>query len=160
MIEAADPKGMNTEKKLKNALLFVKAQLKNETDTLANLANISAVINMYMDDINWAGFYLMKEGELILGPFQGKPACNRIEIGAGVCGTCVKDGKSQLVDDVLALDNHIACDSAYRSELVVPIYKDGEIFGVLDIDSPSLARFTELERNYMEELVKLLEKSL
>ncbi len=160
MIEAADPKGMNTEKKLKNALLFVKAQLKNETDTLANLANISAVINMYMDDINWAGFYLMKEGELILGPFQGKPACNRIEIGAGVCGTCVKDGKSQLVDDVLALDNHIACDSASRSELVVPIYKDGEIFGVLDIDSPSLARFTELERTYMEELVKLLEKSL
>ena len=160
MIEAADPKGMNTEKKLKNALLFVKAQLKNETDTLANLANISAVINMYMDDINWAGFYLMKEGELILGPFQGKPACNRIEIGAGVCGTCVKDGKSQLVDDVLALDNHIACDSASRSELVVPIYKDGEIFGVLDIDSPSVARFTELERNYMEELVKLLEKSL
>ena len=160
MIEAADPKGMNTEKKLKNARLFLKAQLKNETDTLANLANISAVINMYMDDINWAGFYLMKEGELILGPFKGKPACNRIEIGAGVCGTCVKEGKSQLVDDVLALDNHIACDSASRSELVVPIYKDGEIFGVLDIDSPSLARFTELERNYMEELVKLLEKSL
>jgi L-methionine (R)-S-oxide reductase len=160
LIEAANPTGMSKEKKLKSALLFVKAQLKNETDTLANLANISAVINMYMDDINWAGFYLMKEDELILGPFQGKPACNRIETGAGVCGTCVKEGKSQLVDDVLALDNHIACDSASRSELVVPIFKDGEIFGVLDIDSPSLSRFTELERNYMEELVKLLEKSL
>lgn len=160
MIEAINPQGLNKEKKLQSALLFVKAQLKNETDTLANLANISAVINMYMDDINWAGFYLMKGEELILGPFQGKPACNRIEIGAGVCGTCVKEGRTQLVDDVLALDNHIACDSASRSELVVPIYRNGEIFGVLDIDSPSLARFTELEKKYMEDLVKLLEPSL
>lgn len=160
MIEAINPQGLNKEKKLQSALLFVKAQLKNETDTLANLANISAVINMYMDDINWAGFYLMKGEELILGPFQGKPACNRIEIGAGVCGTCVKEGRTQLVDDVLALDNHIACDSASRSELVVPIYRNGEIFGVLDIDSPSLARFTELEKRYMEDLVKLLEPSL
>ena len=160
MIETVDPIGMTKEKKLKSALTFVKAQLKNETDTLANLANISAVINMYMDDINWVGFYLMKGGELILGPFQGKPACNRIEVGAGVCGTCVKEGKTQLIDDVLALDNHIACDSASRSELVVPIYKNGTIFAVLDIDSPSLARFTELEKKYMEELVKILEQSL
>ncbi len=160
MIETQDPKGMSREKRLKSAILFTKAQLKNETDTLANLANISAVINMYMDDINWVGFYLMRDSELILGPFQGKPACNRIEIGSGVCGTSVKEGKTQLVDDVLSLDNHIACDSASRSELVVPIYKNGEIFGVLDIDSPSLARFTELEQKYMEELVALLEQSL
>ncbi len=160
MIETQDPKGMSREKRLKSAILFTKAQLKNETDTLANLANISAVINMYMDDINWVGFYLMRNGELILGPFQGKPACNRIEIGSGVCGTSVKEGRTQLVDDVLSLDNHIACDSASRSELVVPIYRNGEIFGVLDIDSPSLARFTELEKNYMEELVVLLEESL
>lgn len=160
MIETQDPKGMSREKRLKSAILFTKAQLKNETDPLANLSNISAVINMYMDDINWVGFYLMKSGELILGPFQGKPACNRIEIGSGVCGTSVKEGKTQLVDDVLSLDNHIACDSASRSELVVPIYKKGEIFGVLDIDSPSLARFTELEKKYMEELVALLEESL
>ncbi|WP_312653044.1 GAF domain-containing protein [Proteiniclasticum sp.] len=160
MIETQDPKGMSREKRLKSALLFTKAQLKNETDTLANLANISAVINMYMDDINWVGFYLMRSGELILGPFQGKPACNRIEIGSGVCGTSVKEGKTQLVDDVLSLDNHIACDSASRSELVVPIYRNGEIFGVLDIDSPSLARFTELEKQYMEELVALLQESL
>lgn len=160
MIETHDPKGMSREKRLKSAILFTKAQLKNETDTLANLANISAVINMYMDDINWVGFYLMRNGELILGPFQGKPACNRIEIGSGVCGTSVKEGRTQLVDDVLSLDNHIACDSASRSELVVPIYRNGEIIGVLDIDSPSLARFTELEKNYMEELVVLLEESL
>lgn len=159
MIEAKDPKGMNPEKKLESALLFAKAQLKNETDILANLSNISSIINMYMDDINWVGFYLMKEGTLILGPFQGKPACNRINIGEGVCGTAVKEAKTQRIDDVLSLDNHIACDSASRSELVVPIYRDGTIFGVLDIDSPSLARFTELEQTYMEELVKLLEAS-
>ena len=160
MIETKDPKGMTAEKKLESALLFTKAQLKNEKDTMANLANISAIINMYMDDINWAGFYLMKEGTLILGPFQGKPACNRIAVGEGVCGTAVQEGKTQRVDDVLSLDNHIACDSASRSELVVPIYKEGAVFGVLDIDSPSLARFSDLEQTYMEKLVNLLENSL
>ncbi|MBP9920726.1 MAG: GAF domain-containing protein [Proteiniclasticum sp.] len=160
MIETKDPKGMTAEKKLESALLFTKAQLKNEKDTMANLANISAIINMYMDDINWAGFYLMKEGTLILGPFQGKPACNRIAVGEGVCGTAVQEGKTQRVDDVLSLDNHIACDSASRSELVVPIYKEGVVFGVLDIDSPSLARFSDLEQTYMEKLVNLLESSL
>lgn len=160
MLETKDPKGMTAEKKMESALLFTKAQLKNEKDTLANLSNISAIINMYMDDINWVGFYLMKEGTLILGPFQGKPACNRIAVGEGVCGTAVQERKTQRVDDVLSLDNHIACDSASRSELVVPIYKEGAVFGVLDIDSPSLARFSDLEQTYMEKLVNLLESSL
>lgn len=160
MLETKDPKGMTAEKKMESALLFTKAQLKNEKDTLANLSNISAIINMYMDDINWVGFYLMKEGTLILGPFQGKPACNRIAVGEGVCGTAVLERKTQRVDDVLSLDNHIACDSASRSELVVPIYKEGAVFGVLDIDSPSLARFNDLEQTYMEKLVNLLESSL
>ena len=160
MLETKDPKGMTAEKKMESALLFTKAQLKNEKDTLANLSNISAIINMYMDDINWVGFYLMKEGTLILGPFQGKPACNRIAVGEGVCGTAVLERKTQRVDDVLCLDNHIACDSASRSELVVPIYKEGAVFGVLDIDSPSLARFSDLEQTYMEKLVNLLENSL
>lgn len=160
MLETKDPKGMTAEKKMESALLFTKAQLKNEKDTLANLSNISAIINMYMDDINWVGFYLMKEGTLILGPFQGKPACNRIAVGEGVCGTAVQERKTQRVDDVLSLDNHIACDSASRSELVVPIYKEGAVFGVLDIDSPSLARFSDLEQTYMEKLVNLLENSL
>ncbi|HBW14455.1 MAG TPA: diguanylate cyclase [Proteiniclasticum sp.] len=160
MLETKDPKGMTAEKKMESALLFTKAQLKNEKDTLANLSNISAIINMYMDDINWVGFYLMKEGTLILGPFQGKPACNRIAVGEGVCGTAVQERKTQRVDDVLSLDNHIACDSASRSELVVPIYKEGAVFGVLDIDSPSLARFNDLEQTYMEKLVNLLESSL
>ena len=160
MLETKDPKGMTAEKKMESTLLFTKAQLKNEKDTLANLSNISAIINMYMDDINWVGFYLMKEGTLILGPFQGKPACNRIAVGEGVCGTAVLERKTQRVDDVLSLDNHIACDSASRSELVVPIYKEGAVFGVLDIDSPSLARFSDLEQTYMEKLVNLLENSL
>ncbi len=160
MLETKDPKGMTAEKKMESALLFTKEQLKNEKDTLANLSNISAIINMYMDDINWVGFYLMKEGTLILGPFQGKPACNRIAVGEGVCGTAVQERKTQRVDDVLSLDNHIACDSASRSELVVPIYKEGAVFGVLDIDSPSLARFNDLEQTYMEKLVNLLESSL
>jgi len=160
MLETKDPKGMTAEKKMESALLFTKAQLKNEKDTLENLSNISAIINMYMYDINWVGFYLMKEGTLILGPFQGKPACNRIAVGEGVCGTAVQERKTQRVDDVLSLDNHIACDSASRSELVVPIYKEGAVFGVLDIDSPSLARFNDLEQTYMEKLVNLLESSL
>ena len=151
---------MTKEKKLDSALLFVKAQLKNESDVLANLANISAILQMYLEDINWVGFYLLKEDTLILGPFQGKPACNRIALGEGVCGTAAKEGKTQLVDDVLSLDNHIACDAASRSELVVPIYAKGTLFGVLDIDSPSLARFTSMEQTYMEKVVQMLEASL
>jgi GAF domain-containing protein len=102
----------------------------------------------------------MNEGELVLGPFQGKPACNRIAVGSGVCGTAVAQGRTQRVEDVLALENHIACDAASRSELVVPIRKNGEILGVLDLDSPSLARFTDLEQSAMEELVRLLEETL
>lgn len=160
MFETLENAGASREKNLKTALRFVKAQLKNEKNLLANLSNISAIIASYMDDINWSGFYLMVEGELVLGPFQGKPACNRIEIGKGVCGTAVATGQSQVVKNVLELENHIACDSASRSELVVPIYKNGTIFGVLDIDSPSFGRFGDLEKASMEELVSLLEASL
>ncbi len=160
MIETENPEGLSVEKKLKSAVLFTKAQLKNESDVWANMANLSAVINMYMDDINWVGFYLMKDGELILGPFQGKPACNRIKVGEGVCGTAVKERRAQLVGDVLSLDNHIACDSASRSELVIPIFKGDQVYGVLDIDSPSLNRFTDLEQKYMEEIVELFEASI
>jgi len=160
MFETIEKAGISREKNLKTAIRFVKAQLKNEKNLLANLSNISAIIAAYMDDINWAGFYLMVEGKLVLGPFQGKPACNRIEIGKGVCGTAVESGQSQVVKNVLELENHIACDSASRSELVIPIYKDGTIFGVLDIDSPSFGRFGDLEKVSMEELVSLLEASL
>lgn len=160
MFETMEKAGVSREKNLMTAIRFVKAQLKNEKNLLANLSNISAIIAAYMDDINWAGFYLMVEGELVLGPFQGKPACNRIEIGKGVCGTAVATGQPQVVINVLELENHIACDSASRSELVIPIYKEGTIFGVLDIDSPSFGRFGDLEKASMVELVRLLETSL
>lgn len=160
MFESMEKAGVSREKNLTTAIRFVKAQLKNEKNLLANLSNISAIVAAYMDDINWAGFYLMTEGELVLGPFQGKPACNRIEVGKGVCGTAVATGQSQVVKNVLELENHIACDSASRSELVIPIYKEGTIFGVLDIDSPSFDRFGDLEKTSMEELVRLLELSL
>jgi len=160
MFETIEKAGISREKNLKTAIRFVKAQLKNEKNIIANLSNVSAIIAAYMDDLNWAGFYLMVEGELVLGPFQGKPACNRIEIGKGVCGTAVETGQSQVVKNVLELDNHIACDSASRSELVIPIYKGSAIFGVLDIDSPSFDRFGDLEKTSMEELVSLLEASL
>ena len=160
MFETMEKAGVSREKNLMTAIRFVKAQLKNEKNLIANLSNISAIIAAYMDDINWAGFYLMVDGELVLGPFQGKPACNRIEIGKGVCGTAVATGQSQVVINVLELENHIACDSASRSELVIPIYKEGTIFGVLDIDSPSFGRFGDLEKASMVELVRLLETSL
>ena len=160
MFETIEKAGASREKNLKTAIRFVKAQLKNEKNTIANLSNISAIIAAYMDDVNWAGIYLMVEGELVLGPFQGKPACNRIEIGKGVCGTAVATGQPQVVINVLELENHIACDSASRSELVIPIYKEGTIFGVLDIDSPSFGRFGDLEKASMVELVRLLETSL
>jgi len=160
MFETMEKAGVSRERNLTTAVRFVKAQLKNEKNLLANLSNISAIIAAYMDDINWAGFYLIVEGELVLGPFQGKPACNRIEVGKGVCGTAVATGQSQVVKNVLELENHIACDSASRSELVIPIYREGTIFGVLDIDSPSFDRFSDLEKTFMEELVRLLESSL
>lgn len=160
MLEKVEFPVEDREKKLKTALLFVKAQLNKEKNILANLSNVSAIIAAYMDDLNWAGFYLMTEGELVLGPFQGRPACNRIEVGKGVCGMAVEKKATQVVRNVLEIENHIACDSASRSELVVPIFKDGTIFGVLDVDSPSFGRFTDLEKGYMEQVVKLLEATL
>ena len=108
-----------------------------EPDAVANMANASALLWQYLPDLNWAGFYRMVDGELVLAPFQGKPACIRIAVGAGVCGTAVASRATQLVDDVHAFPGHIACDAASRSELVVPIVRDGEVVGVLDLDSPS-----------------------
>ena len=122
------------------------------------LSNASAILYDGMDDLNWAGFYLMNEGALLLGPFQGKVACVRIEIGRGVCGTAVAEDKTQLVKNVHEFPGHIACDSASNSEIVVPIHSGGRIVGVLDIDSPSLARFDEEDRIGLEEFVKVLEE--
>ena len=124
----------------------------------ANLANASALLWEHLPDLNWAGFYKMIDGKLVLGPFQGKTACIEIEIGRGVCGTAVAENKTQLVYDVHQFPGHIACDCASNSEIVVPIYKNGAIWGVLDIDSPLIGRFSEEDKNGLEDFVKFLEK--
>lgn len=130
----------------------------DEPDWLANLSNASALIWLMIEDINWAGFYLMKNGKLVLGPFQGKPACINIELGKGVCGTAAQNRETQLVKDVHDFPGHIACDSASQSEVVVPIIVDGEVIGVLDIDSPDINRFDEEDRAGFERFVATLVK--
>ena len=127
---------------------------------VANLANTSALLWQEMPDINWVGFYKMIDGALVLGPFQGKPACIRIPVGRGVCGTAVAEDKIQLVHDVHQFPGHIACDSASNSEIVLPIHVGGQIWGVLDIDSPYIGRFTEEDRVGLEKIVKVLETVL
>ncbi|WP_166082974.1 GNAT family N-acetyltransferase [Erysipelothrix anatis] len=133
-----------------------EALLEGETDLIANLANISALINMNMDRINWVGFYLFKEDHLILGPFQGKPACVHLYPGKGVCAAALEANETMNVADVHAFPGHVACDAASRSELVIPIYLDGKPFGVLDIDSPELNRFTKTDEVEMEAIVSVL----
>ena len=143
---------------------LVAQQLKALTDGIpyevANLANASALLWQEMPDINWVGFYKMTDGALVLGPFQGKPACIRIPVGRGVCGTAVKEDKVQLVYNVHDFPGHIACDCASNSEIVLPIHVGGEIWGVLDIDSPSIGRFTEADRVGLEKIVEILEQIL
>ncbi|HLR62521.1 MAG TPA: GAF domain-containing protein [Lentibacillus sp.] len=149
--------------KVKDYELLIKqltALSEEETDTTAILSNASALLNQFLDDVNWVGFYLWKEGELVLGPFQGLPACIRIEYGKGVCGTAIKEWKTQLVEDVSAFPGHIACDSASQSEIVVPLSKGNEIYGVLDIDSPFKSRFDETDKIYLEKFAGELEKFL
>ena len=143
---------------------IVTAQLAALTEgvpyEVANLANASALLWQEMDGINWAGFYKMTDGILVLGPFQGKPACIRIPVGRGVCGTAVAEDAIQLVYDVHQFPGHIACDSASNSEIVLPIHVNGEIWGVLDIDSPHIGRFTEADREGLKKFVAVLEKVL
>jgi L-methionine (R)-S-oxide reductase len=127
-----------------------------EPDAVANAANMAALIFGALPDLNWAGFYFLKDGsELVLGPFQGKPACVRIPMGRGVCGTAAATKTSVIVPDVDAFPGHIACDSASRSELVVPLVRDGQVLGVLDLDSPTPSRFDDADREGCEELVRL-----
>lgn len=135
----------------------LEALLYKEDGLITNLSNASALLNEYLDDINWVGFYLMRDGELRLGPFQGKTACVRIKLGRGVCGTAVAENKTQLVPDVHQFPGHIACDCASNSEIVVPIHFGGEVVGVLDIDSPLFDRFTEEDRINLEESVRIIE---
>ena len=124
----------------------IEALTSDVSDLIANLSNVSALLNMELTDINWVGFYLLKDDKLILGPFQGKPACVTISVGKGVCGTAVSTDSLQLVKDVHAFPGHIACDSASNSEIVLPLHdKSGKVVAVLDIDSPTLGRFSEAD---------------
>lgn len=124
---------------------------------IANLANAAALLYHTLDGLNWAGFYLLEGDTLVLGPFQGKPACIEIPVGRGVCGTAVAEDKTQLVRDVHQFPGHIACDSASNSEIVVPIHADGKVVGVLDLDSPRIGRFTEEDQAGLEEIARILE---
>ncbi|TDL77494.1 GAF domain-containing protein [Rhodococcus qingshengii] len=133
------------------------ALLDGEKNQIANLSNTSALLNQFLDRINWVGFYLMDENnELVLGPFQGLPACVRIPLGKGVCGTSAKTRETLRVEDVHQFPGHIACDAASNSEIVIPLIKDEKLLGVLDIDSPEKNRFDELDQEQLEELTAIL----
>jgi L-methionine (R)-S-oxide reductase len=135
----------------------LQALLHGETNQIANLSNTSALLNQFLDRINWVGFYLMDENnELVLGPFQGLPACVRIPLGKGVCGTSAKNRETLRVEDVHQFPGHIACDAASNSEIVIPLMKDGKLLGVLDIDSPEKNRFDELDQVQLEEITAIL----
>ncbi|MEH7011796.1 GAF domain-containing protein [Neobacillus niacini] len=135
----------------------LQALLHGETNQIANLSNTSALLNQFLDRINWIGFYLMDDNnELVLGPFQGLPACVRIPLGKGVCGTSAKTKETLRVDDVHQFPGHIACDAASNSEIVIPLIKDGKLLGVLDIDSPEKNRFDELDQEKLEEITAIL----
>ena len=138
----------------------IKALIDGVPYEIANLANVSAALWQAMENINWVGFYLMNGEKLVLGPFQGKPACIEIPRGRGVCGTAAQEKRTVLVEDVHQFPGHIACDSASNSEIVVPIFKNGAVYGVLDIDSPHFSRFTAEDQRGLEEIVKILEENL
>ena len=132
------------------------ALIEDEKDAIANMANISAWLNDELDRINWVGFYLMKNGELVLGPFQGHPACTHITLGRGVCGTCAVTKTTQRVKDVHQFPGHIACDAQSRSEIVIPLICNDEVIGVLDIDSPVIDRFTEEDQTHLEHIARAI----
>lgn len=149
-------KEKDAEANLALMIQTVQGFIKDETYLVTVLANISAVINIYLDDINWAGFYILKGKELVLGPFQGRPACTRIGEGKGVCGKAVQEERPLIVANVHEFPGHIACDSASASEIVIPIFKNGAVYGVLDVDSPRLNRFSALEEKYLGEICRSL----
>ena len=138
----------------------LKVILENEPNAIANLANASALLNNFLDDINWVGFYILENNELVLGPFQGLPACVRIPVGKGVCGTAVSESEIQVVDNIHEFPGHIACDENSRSEVVIPLYIDNRIYGVLDIDSPIYNRFSIEEASELSEFANILCKHI
>ncbi|MED4803989.1 GAF domain-containing protein [Bacillus atrophaeus] len=148
------------EKDYQLLLKQLEAITEDETDAIANYANASALLYHSLDEVNWTGFYFAKEGELVLGPFQGLPACVRIPFGKGVCGTAYSNGTVKRVSDVHAFPGHIACDAASQSEIVLPIHVNGKVIGVLDIDSPVKNRFDEVDETFLTLFVEKLEKAL
>lgn len=139
--------------------LQAKGLLSDESNIIANMANLSALVFNQLEQVNWVGFYLLENDTLVLGPFQGQPACVRIPVGKGVCGTAVADKKVQLVDDVHAFPGHIACDAASNSEIVLPVFHNDEIIGVFDLDSPITHRFDEEDHKGLQALVDVLQDS-
>ena len=137
----------------------LRSLVEGERDFIANAANVSSLLYHALPDLNWAGFYLLKERELVLGPFQGKPACVRIAMGKGVCGAAAKQRQTILVDNVHEFPGHIACDSESNSEIVVPLIKDKELIGVLDLDSPKLGRFDDTDARGLNELAEIFVNS-
>ena len=136
--------------KVEQLLAYLTEELKYESDTIALMANISAAIMVYIDRLNWAGFYLVKGEELVLGPFQGLPACSRLQKNKGVCARAWQTAQAVKVDDVQQFPGHVACDSASQSELVIPLRYQGEVYAVLDLDSPETSRFTDLETGFIQ----------
>jgi L-methionine (R)-S-oxide reductase len=149
-------KGQTKDEIYSELLPQIKSLIEDESDLIANLANVTSALKQAFPSFSWVGFYLMKGGELVLGPFQGKLACTRIKIGSGVCGTAVLKKEMIIVPDVEEFPGHIYCDPDSRSEIVVPIIKDGEVLGVLDIDSYELDNFDETDKFYLEKLVEIL----
>jgi len=144
------------EENYRTLLGQLDALLQGESNRIANLANASALLHQFMEDVNWVGFYLLEGDELVLGPFQGLPACTRIPLGRGVCGTAAVRMETVRVEDVHQFPGHIACDAASRSEIVVPMLHDDRLVGVLDIDSPKLNRFDDVDQAGLERFVKVL----
>ena len=150
------PRGAAKPERYRELAAALGGLLEGEPDPIANLANAAALLGQFLTGINWCGFYLVRDGDLVLGPFQGKPACVRIAFGKGVCGTAAERRETLVVPDVLAFPGHIACDEASRSEIVVPIVVNGKLRGVLDVDAPATGRFDEEDRQGLEAFIAAL----
>ncbi|ADO54725.1 GAF domain-containing protein [Paenibacillus jamilae] len=148
------------QEQFESVLGQLRALVHDESNRIANLANASALLGHFLPDVNWSGFYLYDGTELVLGPFQGLPACIRIPLGRGVCGTAAAERRTLVIDDVHAFPGHIACDAASNSEIVIPLIKNDELIGVLDIDSPLKSRFDHEDRVFLEEFTAILVSSL
>lgn len=146
------------EEQYETVIKQLDALLAGETNVTANFANASALLNLFLQDINWVGFYVTEGNELVLGPFQGLPACVRIPFGRGVCGSAAETKTTQRIADVHQFPGHIACDAASNSEIVIPMIKNNEVIGVLDIDSPLKNRFDELDETYLTKFIEVLLK--